>query len=129
MVVHVYARNTMINAMHIKTILLLCFFLVSISTLTYAQESDSISSAMFDKIIQLKEFKAEDERAELLMAAGNDVMLTISVPLEPLDPKDRERGILRVYINRRQGDEEITLYEIHFDRKTQEIVAIENKQE
>lgn len=118
----------MINAMQVNTILLICFVFVSASMSTYAQESDSISSAMFDKIIELKEFKAEDERAELLMAAGNDVMLTISVPLEPLDPKDRESGILRVYINRRQGAEEITLYEIHFDRKTEEIVAIENKQ-
>jgi len=82
---------------------------------------------MFDKIIELKEFKAESERIEQAQAAGNDVTMVISVPTEPLDPKDKEKGIITVYLSERKDIEFMPLYEIRFDKKTEEIIAIIKK--
>jgi len=79
---------------------------------------------MFDKIIELKEFKAESERIEQAQASGKDVTMVISVPTEPLDPKDKEKGIVTVYLSERQGIEFIPLYEIRFDKNTEEVLAI-----
>ncbi|RAW01824.1 hypothetical protein [Pseudochryseolinea flava] len=119
--------KSMTFLLQVATVTILTTLVCTLSV--HAQEDeDSLSTAMFDQLIELKEFKEEFARIEALQAQGKDTQITFSVPVQPANPEHKALGIVTVYINeRKDGVEEYPLYEVRFDKKTEKILEIEKK--
>ena len=99
----------------------LSVFLVMIS----CSRNKDDRSDIITKINQLPELKKAEARVDSLKRAGLEVEMQIAIVNDSFYPEDSLKNISLVLIEEDYGFDQITIYEIKFDKTTEEIISIE----
>ena len=79
-----------------------------------------------DKIVELPQFKESEKRIDSLKKVGIRVELQVGIIEESFYPEDSLKNLSIVLIEEDYGFDQNTLYQIKFNKITQEIVSIES---
>lgn len=96
-----------------------------LTTLSCSKRQTDIPNIM-NKITELKEFKAEERRIDSLKQTGMKVEITVSIINGSLNGEDKGNDISTAFVNEDFGFDEMILYEIKFNSKTDEIISIKS---
>jgi hypothetical protein len=103
-----------------RVLCILITFCVALSCSDKKQDKPKI----LDKITALPEFKRESNRIDSLKATGRKVDLQIVVVSDSFYPEDSVKNISIVLIEEDLGFDQIPLFEVKFDKTTEEIISI-----
>jgi hypothetical protein len=103
-----------------RILCILITFCVALSCSDKKQDKPKI----LDKITALPEFKRESNRIDSLKATGRKVDLQIVVVSDSFYPEDSVKNISIVLIEEDLGFDQIPLFEVKFDKTTEEIISI-----
>lgn len=108
---------------------LVCLAIVGASISCSQGQGTKIKNSIVDKISALNEFKKEDRRIDSLSSTGMKVEIAITIVGDYFNAKDSLKNIATAFISEQTPFDEIILYEIKFDKKTEEILSVKsNKQ-
>jgi hypothetical protein len=78
------------------------------------------------RISELSEFKKAESRIDSLKRNGIKVQIQISIIQDSIYPEDSLKNISIAFIEEDYGFDQTTLYEIKFNKTTEEIISIES---
>ncbi|WP_256014197.1 hypothetical protein [Desertivirga xinjiangensis] len=113
--------------MRFKTLLLSAALLTVLNS-AYGQTKSTKElkeNAFFSQLIELKEFKIEDKRADSLKKAGSDLAIAIDIIEESPFSEDSLKNYAVGFIKYDLGPLDLILYEVKFDKGTKKIATIE----
>jgi hypothetical protein len=103
----------------------LSFGISIIILLTYCSKNKPDKSDIITKINQLPELKIAEARVDSLKAAGLEVEIQIVIVKDSFYPEDSLKNLSLALIEEDYGFDQITLYEIKFNKTTDEIISIQ----
>ena len=104
-----------------KVIFAVMFF---VSTLSLSCSDKKNVPQLVDKITALPEFKKESARIDSLKGTGRNVNIQIAIVSDSFHPEDSTKNISLALIEENYGFDEILLFEVKFDKTTEEIISI-----
>ena len=81
---------------------------------------------IMDKIVELSEFKKSEARIDSLKRIGIKVELQIAIVKDSFYPEDSLKNISLALIEEDYGFDQNILYEVKFNKTTQEIISVES---
>ena len=109
----------------LKVLLVFLLLVLTIGVISFNSEPSSVTEdEFFNQLIELDEFKMEQQRIDSLKNAGLKVDLSISVVNDSFFPEDSSRNLSVAFVEEDLGFANSTLLIVKFDKDKKRIISV-----